>query len=71
MVCYTCSKLMSAYDAAVKLYVEASYHLTGIIGDDFVRAFDECETLRLSCQEANRILLAHICSDHSISRQRN
>ena len=69
-MCKVCEKLIDTYDAAVKTYLNASQRLTGIIGDDFTRAYRECERFRGACRSKNEELLAHIRSDHSISRAR-
>jgi len=70
LTCYTCDKLFRLCDAAVKTFSESSSRLSGMIGDDFQRAVEECDRLRQACQTARELLSAHIRSDHSISRER-
>ena len=69
-MCEACKKLMNAYDSAVTVYLKASRQLTGMIGDDFNRTYQECEKLRLVCRSANDALIAHVRREHAISLQR-
>ena len=59
------------YDAAVAAYAHASGQLSGLTGEDFRRAWAECERRRQACRSASNMLREHISSDRSISRQRD
>ena len=54
---------LDAFDAAATAYLEASRQLTGTIGDDFGRAWAECERLRQACRSAHKLVLAHFGSE--------
>jgi hypothetical protein len=63
-MCDICSQLMRAYDAAVAAYTKASRGLSGLMGDDFDQAFEQCEKLRLACRSAHEAIMDHIAVEH-------
>ena len=69
ITCEKCWKLLELYKSALMAYEKASSQLSGIIGDDFKRAFEQCERLRHACQAANAEALAHINSTHEHSQK--
>jgi len=64
MICESCKQLMRAYDAAVAAYTKASRQLSGLMGDDFDQALEQCETLRLACRSAHEAIMDHIAAEH-------
>jgi hypothetical protein len=65
VICKTCERLLDVYQATVERYGAAARHLSGLLGDDFKRAYGELEALRQASTDANEAMMEHWRKEHA------
>jgi len=65
--CSDCRRLLAVYRKAVNAYTSAARELRGMLGDDYMRALEKVDVLRIECSDAHAEVLAHCRNDHSLA----
>ena len=65
MTCKSCLSLLDRYERVVKVYAEACHKLSGMLGEDYLLAFEKTRRLHAAYQAASRQLTEHWTTQHT------
>lgn len=64
MSCQTCDDLLAAWKCSARDYTNFVLNVSGVVGDNARRAFQEAERMARECKKTRDALMAHRSQEH-------